>query len=141
MSEAPAGEADSGPRKLLSVTRAWPWGLAVVTDPASNEPLPTALDAHGVAAGTTVIAASIQHAIDGEAVTEVWQGHPGGNLTCAYEGDFVTASGAVTVGDAAYEQHAPVEIGEGRHQLQVLMSEVESPSRVVFSFTRRSSSE
>ena len=124
------------PRKILSVTREWPWGLALVTDPGSSEPVPTELDANGVAAGRSVVAASIRHAVDGSALAEVWIGSPSEQLQCAYEGEFITVCGAVIVGDAAYERHDPVEIGEGSHRLRILMSEIGSPDRVVFAFSR-----
>lgn len=124
-------------RRLLVDVRAWPWGLALVTDPASSEPVPANLDHNGIAAGRSVLAASIQHAVDGEARAEVWLGSCGDELTCAYEGDFVTSSGAVIVGDAAYERKSPAEIGEGAHRLRVLVDEIGSPQRVVFEFTER----
>lgn len=114
--------------------RGWPWGLALVTDPASSEPVPTSLDQKGIAAGRSILAASIQHEVDGEARAEVWLGPCGQELTCVYEGEFVTSSGAVILGDAAYETHSPADIGEGAHRLRVLVDEIGSPERVVFEF-------
>lgn len=140
MDEASARPTDSG-RLLLAVTREWPWGLAVVTDPGSSEPVPETLDARGIAAGTSVVAVSIQHSIDGEAVAEIWRGQPAEDLVCTYEGEFVTVCGAVILGDAAYERHSPVEVGEGSHRLRVLVREPDSPSRVVFAFGRPPRSE
>jgi hypothetical protein len=125
--------AERHPVRMLSVSRAWPWGLAVITDPGSSEPVPSDLDGNGIAAGRTVVAASIQHEVDGEAVAEVWLGRPPGDWHCVHEGEFVTVCGAVIVGDAAYEQHVPVEVGEGAHQLRVLVHEIGSPPRVAFS--------
>jgi len=55
-------------------------------------------------------------------------------LTYAYEGQFVTTSGAVILGDAADERHSSAEIGEGAHRLRVLVDEIGSPERVVFEF-------
>jgi len=59
-------KAERRPDRVLSVSRVWPWGLAVITDPGSSEPVPSALDGNGVAAGHAVVAASIQHEVDGE---------------------------------------------------------------------------
>lgn len=127
----------SGARRLLSITRDWPWGLTVVTDPGSSSAVPTRLDSNGVAASRDVVAVGIQHEIDGEAVAEVWVGQLAEDLNCIYDGEFATVVGAVILGDAAYEDHAPAEIGEGAHRLRVLVDEPGSPERVVFEFTRR----
>ena len=88
-------------RRLLSAVRGCPWGLALVTDPASSEPVPTNLDQRGIAADRSILAASIQHEVDGKARAEVWLGSCGEELICVYEGGFVTCSGAVILGDAA----------------------------------------
>jgi len=77
-------------RKLLSRTREWPWGLAVLTDPGSSEELPTVLDENGVAAGRSIVAVRVQHQVDGEAVAEVWLGSVAGELACVYDGEFMT---------------------------------------------------
>ncbi len=97
--------------------------------------MPTNLDHNGIAAGRSILAASIQHEVDGEAHAEVWLGFYDDELTCVYEGEFVTCSGAVILGDAAYERHSPAEIGEGTHRLRVLVDEIGSPERVVFDFS------
>jgi hypothetical protein len=118
----------------VSVRRAWPWGLAVVTDPASSEPVPEELDEHGIAAGRTVLVSAILHETDGEATAEIWvsAGPPG--LICVYDAEFFTSSGAVTLGDAGQERHTPAEIGKGSHRLRVLVDAIGSPERIVFEF-------
>lgn len=117
------------------MTRGWPWGLAVVTDPASSEEVPTALNQNGIAAGRTILAARIQHAVDGEAIAEVRLGRCSEDLTCLFDGTFVTVSEAVILGDAAYESHQPAEVGPGPHRLRVLVDEPGSPTRVIFEFS------
>lgn len=123
-------------RRLVSVTRGWPWGLAVVMDPGSSSPVPAHLDLSGVAASLDIVAVAILHEVDGEAVAEVWLGSLAAELPCVYDGEFVTVSGAVTLGDAGSEQHVPAEVGEGSHRLRVLVDHVGSPQKIVFEFTR-----
>lgn len=131
----PMRDLSAAPERLLAVSREWPWGLVVLTDPGSSDPVPTDLDMHGIAAARSVVAASIQHAVDGEAVAEVWKGQPPGHRACIYEGEFVTVCGVVILGDAGYEQHAPADVGEATHQLRVFVDDITPPSRVAFSFT------
>lgn len=127
------GMTGTGP--LLSVRRAWPWGLVVVTDPGSSEDVPSQLDPLGVAAGESILAVHIVHEVDGEATAEIWLNPPPDEgLTAAYSGDFTTACGAVILGDAAYENHLPAEVGEGTHRLRVLVDDVGHPTRVIFEF-------
>jgi hypothetical protein len=130
-------ERVSGARRLLSTTRTWPWGLALITDPGSSDSVPTTLDRLGIAPGRSILAAGIQHEVDGEAVAEVWRGPvPADGLTCVFDGDFTTVCGVVIVGDAAFETHAPADVGEGRHRLRVLVDEIGSPAHIVFEFDR-----
>jgi hypothetical protein len=97
--------------------------------------VPAVLDHLGISADRSILAAGIQHEVDREAIVEVWLGSPPAEgMTCIYDGEYVTVCGAVLVGDAAFEKHVPVEIGEGTHRLRVLIDEVGSPSRVVFDF-------
>lgn len=123
-------------RMLVETTREWPHGLVLLTDPASNEDVPQQLDPRGVAAGRTVLAASILHAEDGAACAQVWVGPALDNLLCVFEGEFETSSGAVVVSDTAYALHTPAHVGEGIHWLRVLIDEEPSPSRVVCEFEK-----
>lgn len=88
-------DLSAAPARLLAVTREWPWGLAVLTDAGSSDPVPTDLDMHSIATAGSVVAASIQHAVDGEAVAEVWKGRPPEDMACVDEGVFVTVCGLV----------------------------------------------
>ncbi|WP_141846865.1 hypothetical protein [Lapillicoccus jejuensis] len=125
-------------RQVLLVRRDWPWGLTVMGDPSSREQVPSLLDDRGVAAARSIVVARIQHEVDGEATAEVWVGRCPDELTCVYEGEFVTASGVVTLADAAHDDAKQLDATVGRYALRVLVEEVEFPERVVFELTPES---
>jgi len=58
--------------------------------PGSRKELPRGLDENGVAAGRSIVAARVQHQLDGEAVAEVWPGRVAGELAGVYGAEFVT---------------------------------------------------
>lgn len=122
-------------QRLLSFTRAWPWGLAIVSDPRSRSAFPAELNENGVAASIDSVAIGIQHEVDGEAVAEVWVGSQVADLRCIYDDEFVTSDGAVVLGVADNSWYASAVIGEGAHRLRVLIDEVGSPELVLFEFS------
>ncbi|KRC63613.1 hypothetical protein ASE12_01845 [Aeromicrobium sp. Root236] len=108
--------------------------MAVVCDPASNSIVPTAPNEHGIAASLDIVAVRISHQVDGEATAEVWTAPHPGDLECIFDSTFQSASGAVILGDAAFERHAPAEVGEGLRRLRVLVGGT-GRDLVVFEFT------
>ncbi len=120
---------------VLSFTRAWPWGLAIVSDPSSRSVFPANLDEHGVAATIDAVAIGIQHEVDGEAVAEVWVGEKVTDLLCIYDDEFVTSDGAVILTVADGSRHASAVVGEGAHRLRVLVDQVASPGLILFEFS------
>ncbi|QWF19955.1 hypothetical protein KM427_13060 [Nocardioides sp. LMS-CY] len=126
---------DQGQR-LLSIRREWPGELAVITDLGPRSAIPDESDQAALAtASGDIIAAALRHERDGTAVAEVWQGPAPDDLTCAYACQFHTASGAVILGDAHYEEQAVARIGAGTHRLRILTNETERPGLVAFEFT------
>lgn len=123
-------------RMLVETTRKWPHSLVLLTDPASSEDVPTRFGSNGVAAGQTVLATAILHAVDVDACAQVWVGTVPGDLICVFQGEFETSSGAVIVSDTADELHAPADVGAGVHRLRVLVDEEAFPTRVVFELER-----
>lgn len=119
---------------MLLVRRAWPWGLTLIADPSSTEQVPT-LDDRGIAAARSIVAVRIQHEVDGEATAEVWVGHCPDELTCAYEGEFVTTSGVVILADAGHDHPERLDATVGRYALRVLVDEIGAPERVLFELT------
>jgi hypothetical protein len=119
-------------QRLLSSTRAWPWGLVIISDPRSRSELPAHLDERGVAAAVDAVAVGIQHEVDGEAVAEIWVGSHTADLRCIYDEEFTTSHGAVVLGAADDSWCASARIGEGTHRLRILVDKVGDPELVLF---------
>lgn len=117
---------------LLVMDREWPWGLAVLADPAARDRLPERLSKDGVAAGRSAVAVRVQHAVDGAARVEVWLGEAAGGLACLYDDEFTTDSGEVALSDAGNGQVVSVTVGAGTRRLRVFVDDPAFPERVVF---------
>jgi len=104
----------------------------VLGDPGSVEGLPTTLDQNGIAAGRSVVAVGIQHAVDGEAIAEVWVDYADEYMVCIHDDEFVAASGTLILSDAGNEEQRATWIATGPVRLRVLVDEPGSPGRVVF---------
>lgn len=120
----------------LARRRRWPWGLVVLADPAASAEPSDVYNDFGVAAAPSIVLVRVLHGQEGKAKAVLSQ-HP---LTkpriCAYEGTFETASGLVSMSDAANEDVQVLEVGEGRHRLRVLTQHEEWPRHVAFELLR-----
>jgi hypothetical protein len=89
-----------------------------------------------VSAGTA-LAAKILHEVDGEASVEVTLGSPDStDLHEVFEGPLTLASGQLVVGDAGSEETETLILDPGAYVAQVLVDDVEFPTRVVIGLRR-----
>lgn len=119
---------------LLSSTRAWPWGLAVLGDPDDRSPIPTSLGPEAVVAGQATVVCRILHAIDGEATATATlnQDADASRMFLAYEGPLELTSGLLRLGDAANEEAVECHVPAGRYTVRVFHDEFDHPNEVLF---------
>lgn len=117
---------------LLSATREWPWGLAVVGDPADRAPVPSTFDTNLVVGSDSTVVGRIQHAVDGAATATVTLNEVSPCLTLVHTGALTIISGRLRLGDAANEETDVCELPTGIYVLRVFMDETEHPTRVHF---------
>ena len=85
----------------------------------------------------TAFAAKVMHEVDGEALVEVTLGDPDAtDLHPVFEGPLTVASGQVVVGDAGGEETESLILDPGHYVAQVLVDDVEFPTRVVIGLRR-----
>jgi hypothetical protein len=117
---------------LLSMTREWPSGLAVLSDPRFRGTVPDDVGQSGVAASRSFVAAVVQHGIDGPACAEVRTGQVDESLTCVDDGVFSTECDETPLADAADEEVATATLAPGSYQLRVFVDDTQFPELVVF---------
>ena len=85
----------------------------------------------------TAFAAKILHEVDGEALVELTLGIPDPTgLHEVFEGPLTLSSGQVVVGDAGNEVTDTLSIDPGPYVAQVLVDDVEFPTRMVIGLRR-----
>lgn len=116
---------------LGELDAAFPWGILLVTDDASTEPIPSwASDDEQVAACDSALVVRVMHGQEGDAEVRVWsvQGEPGGNEV--FEGFLEVPSGTLRVADALSEQVLRLSLEPGRHTVTVYVDEPHEAAKV-----------
>ena len=117
---------------ILSIRRPWPWGLVLVSDALSRDPLPTSMGAEAVVSAGTALAARVLHEVDGDALVEVTLGDPGPtDLHKVFEGPLLVASGQVVIGDAGGERTETIKVQPGPYLVRIFVDDRDQPSRLV----------
>ena len=119
---------------LLSVTRHWPWGLAVLSDPQDAAAVPTSFGDAAVVSTAQTVVSRIEHGDDGEATATVRLDAPPGLLR-VHSGHLTVTSGRLRLGDAGSEGTQEVALASGRYEVQVLVDDAEHPAEVHFVLT------
>lgn len=104
---------------LLSATREWPWGLAVVGDPADPAPVPSTFDTNLVVGSASTVISRIQHAVDGAAIATVTLNEVPRSLTLVHTGALTMFSGRLRLSDAANEETDACELPTSTYELRL----------------------
>ena len=120
------------------MTRAWPWGLAVLGDPDDRNAVPRTMGAEAVVAGEGTVVCRILHAIDGEATATATLDHgaDASHMLLVHEGPLELTSGLLRLGDAANEEAVECHVVPGRYTVRVFIDEFDHPTEVLFALTR-----
>lgn len=121
---------------IVRMRRAWPWGLVLVSDAESKEPVPNAFDEAAVLGGSSFVVCRILHEVDGEATAEIWlERHPT-DMACVYEGPFVVPSGRLLLTDAAQQHPVEVPVEREKRRVRVYVDDADHPELVIVSLDR-----
>jgi hypothetical protein len=118
------------------MTREWPWGIVMWSDPASNEPPPESFDEAGVAAARTVIVGPILHEVDGSATAEAWLGEPPATCLCIYDAALDLSTGRLAVSDAAMDDVNEAQLPVGTYRARLCVDDAEFPELSVLYLRR-----
>lgn len=105
---------------LAELVAGFPWGVLLITDASSSEPIPSwDSDADQVAVGDSALVVRVLHGDEGEATIRIWstpEEAPGGLI---YEGEIDIPSGTLRVSDALGSAVAEVATEAGRHPISI----------------------
>ncbi len=119
--------------RIARMRRAWPWGLVLVSDGESKEPVPTTFDGAAVLGGSSVVVSRILHEVDGEAAAEIWLERDPPGMACVYDAPFLVPSGRLRLSDAAQQDAVEVPIERAMRRARVYMDNEEHPELVIVS--------
>jgi hypothetical protein len=118
---------------MLAELRAqFPFGVLLVTDDKSTEPIPDwSSEDQQVTSTATAMVVKIRHEVDGPATVRIWDDSPAGDDR--FEVDDVTLmspSGVLRISTATGEHAVRIPIPGGRAQVRVLASASRDPGEV-----------
>jgi hypothetical protein len=125
---------------LGEVRGGFPWGVLLITDKASTNPIPNwASDEDQVTSTADALVVRVVHQDEGEADVHVWSGRGDLGGAIIYRGTLATPSGTVRVGDALGEHAEMMPLGAGVHRIDVYADSAREASVVHIVFDSVSS--
>lgn len=118
---------------IVRMRRAWPWGLVLVSDAESKEPVPTNFDGAAVVGGSSFVVSRILHEVDGVATAEIWlERHPT-DMACVYDASLLVSSGRLVLTDAAQQDAVEVPVERAARRVRVYIDDEDHPELVIVS--------
>ena len=115
----------------LSVTRTWPWGLALVVDPGSNDDLPTSMDGANVVALSSGLVCAVRHEVEGAAtVTVRVDSVLPDDLVLDFAGSVVLLTGELAISDIERTECRTIAVAPGPYRAVVITDEPNEPTSV-----------
>lgn len=121
---------------IVRMRRAWPWGLVLVSDAESKEPVPGTCGGAVALGGPSVVISRILHEVDGEATAEIWLDRHPIEMACVYDAPFLALSGRLRVSDAAEEDAVEAPIERATLRARVYVDDEDHPELVIVSLDR-----
>ncbi len=120
------------------MTRPWPWGLTVLSDPDDRSVVPTTLGAEAVVRGEGTVVCRVLHAVDGEATATATLDTvtAEAQMLLVHHGPLELTSGLLRLGDAANEEAVECAVVPGPYIVRVLVNALDHPTQVLFALTR-----
>ena len=116
---------------LGELNAAFPWGVLLVTDDASTEPVPSwRSEDEQVTACDSALVVRVMHGQEGDAAVWVWSVHEEVDGSEAFRGFLEVPSGTLRVADALSEQVVRLPLEPGRHSVKVYVDEPRAASKV-----------
>jgi hypothetical protein len=117
--------------RLGKVDAGFPWGVLLVTDDASTEPIPGwASDEEQVAACATALVVRVMHGQEGDTAVWVWQGSGEWAGAKAFDGSPDAGSGVLRISDALGEGALRLSVEPGQHPVKVYVDDPREASQV-----------
>jgi RNA polymerase sigma factor (sigma-70 family) len=116
---------------LGELTAGFPWGVLLLTDDASTEPIPSwRSEGEQVAACESALVVRVLHGQEGQVTVRVW--HVNGQVEGgeAFRGFLEISSGILRVADALSEQVVRLSLKPGRHSVNVYADRPGEATRV-----------
>jgi hypothetical protein len=117
---------------LAELRASFPFGVLLVTDPKSTEPIPKwSSHEQQITASETAMVVKIQHEVDGPAVVYVWDSEPRSiKATLVDTVRLNTPSRAIRVSTATGEQFVEVPVPSNSVQILILASAAQQPDEL-----------
>jgi hypothetical protein len=116
---------------LGELDAAFPWGMLLVTDDASTEPIPSwGSEDEQVAACDSALVVRVMHGQEGRAEVRVWSSHGEAAGSEVFRGFLEIPSGTLRVTDALSEQIIRLSLEPGRHPVKVYVDEPREAAKV-----------
>jgi hypothetical protein len=124
--------AESGNGRLVgSLEGRFPWGLLVVSDEGSTEPIPPwETTDEPVASTAASLVVRVEHEQEGPATVHIYRGTGDLGGEPAFSGAVATPSGVLTVGDALRKQLIRVPGTGGAIRVRVLLNQPRQANHV-----------
>jgi hypothetical protein len=107
---------------MAELDAAFPWGLLLITDAASKEPIPAwAAPEEQVAAAESALVVRVLHADEGEVAVRVWSTPEDASGVLIFTGDIQLSSGILKASDALGTMVTEWSVEAGRHPIQIFV--------------------
>lgn len=128
MTSTPTGSSRS---PLAELTTPFPWGVLLISDASSTEPIPSWASAEdSVTATDTALVMRVLHADEGDCRVRVWNDDADVAGAPVFTGMINIASGVAKVSDALGDASAEVAVTAGRHRIEIFADSAVEASAV-----------
>jgi hypothetical protein len=115
----------------ISVTRAWPWGLTLVTDSAITDELPASLEGRRVVGLASGLVCAVIHETEGTATVTVHVGQAAPRTVVPeFDGMVAFPSGGLRVSDIGQAEYETLAVTPGQYRAVVIVDEPNEPTEV-----------